>query len=202
MSSSLRRGAPVRHFLLPTPVVGVSFIVPPPRRFRAVVALYGCAAFTQVFGEMYHMQTLVAVLGAIALAPSTGPSGAVSPNTVTPGSPVTFSVVCAEGVREADVAGTALGLPERIPMEAGKAAGVFSVTVTIPQDTQEGTFNVSLDCADGTSSVVQLVVSPAGGVPTGGGAMSRPPNHTLMAAGGGLLVIGAAGALWLRRRPV
>ncbi|MEV6929820.1 hypothetical protein AB0M46_35745 [Dactylosporangium sp. NPDC051485] len=148
------------------------------------------------------MQTLLAALGAVALAPSTGPSGAVTPDTVTAGNPVTFSVVCAEGVRDADVAGGPLGLPERIPMEPGKTSGVFSVTVGIPANTQTGTFNVSIDCGDGTSAVVQLVVSPAGGVPTGGGATSRPPNHALMAAGGGLLAVGAAGALALRRRAV
>ncbi|MEV8512689.1 hypothetical protein [Dactylosporangium sp. NPDC051484] len=147
------------------------------------------------------MQTLLAALGAVVLAPSAGPSGAVTPSTVTPGSPVTFSVVCADGVRSADVAGTALGLAERIPMEPGKTSGAFSVTVNIPTSTQEGTFNVSIDCGDGTSTVVQLVVSPSGGVPTGGGATAHDPNHMLMAAGGGLLVIGATGALLLRRRP-
>jgi hypothetical protein len=150
---------------------------------------------------MYDMQTLLAALGAVALAPSAGPSGAVSPDTVRPGGPVTFSVVCADGVREADVAGTTLGLTERIPMEPGKTSGVFSVTVNIPTSTQEGTYNVSIDCGDGTSAVVQLVVAPTGGVPTGGGAMAHPANHALMAAGGGLLVIGAAGAVFLRRRP-
>lgn len=146
------------------------------------------------------MQTLLAALGAVALAPSAGPSASVTPDTVTPGSPVTFSVVCAEGVRSADVAGTTLGLAEHIPMEPGKTSGVFSVTVSIPTSTQEGTFNVSIDCADGTSAVVQLVVSPSGGVPTGGGAMSRPPDRALMAAGGGLLAIGGAGVYLLRRR--
>ncbi|MER7001913.1 LPXTG cell wall anchor domain-containing protein [Dactylosporangium sp. NPDC000555] len=146
------------------------------------------------------MQTLLAALGAVVIAPSASPSGAVTPNTVTPGSPVTFSVVCADGVRSADVAGTALGLAERIPMEPGKTSGAFSVTVNIPTSTQEGTFNVSIDCGDGTSTVVQLVVSPAGGVPTGDGATADEPNHMLMAAGGGLLVIGATGALLLRRR--
>ncbi|MFG2039279.1 hypothetical protein [Dactylosporangium sp. NPDC048998] len=147
------------------------------------------------------MQTLLAALGAVVLAPSASPSGAVTPNTVTPGSQVTFSVVCAEEVRSADVAGSALGLSERIPMEPGKSSGAFSVTVSIPSNTQQGTFNVSIDCGDGTSTVVQVVVSPSGGVPTGDGATAREPNHMLMAAGGGLLVIGAAGALVLRRRP-
>ncbi|WP_432827895.1 hypothetical protein [Dactylosporangium sp. CA-092794] len=147
------------------------------------------------------MQTLLAAFGALALAPSAGPSGAVSPDTVQPGGQVTFSVVCAEDVRSADVAGTTLGLAERIPMEPGNASGVFSVSVEIPTNTQEGTFNVSIDCGDGTSAVVQLVVAPAGGVPTGGGSSARRPNHALMAAGGGLLVIGAAGTVLLRRRP-
>jgi hypothetical protein len=150
---------------------------------------------------MHRMETLLAVLGAVVLAPSTGPSGVVTPDTVPPGGPVTFSVVCADGVRSADVAGTTLGLSERIPMEAGKASGVFSVTVDIPTSTQEGTYNVSIDCADGTSSVVRLVVSPTGAVATGGGSTARGANHALMAAGGGLLVIGAAGAFLLRRRP-
>jgi hypothetical protein len=105
------------------------------------------------------------------------------------------------GVRSADVAGTVLGLPARIPMEPGRSSGVFSVSLNVPASTREGSYRVSLNCADGTSSVVQLVVAPTGGVPTGGGSTARGANRTLMAAGGGLLLIGAAGALMLRRRP-
>ncbi|GAA0727718.1 hypothetical protein Drose_10640 [Dactylosporangium roseum] len=107
--------------------------------------------------------------------------------------------MCAVGVRSADVAGAVLGLPARLPMQAGSTSGVFSLSVDIPQSTSPGTFLVSLDCADGTSSVVQLVVSPSGGVPAGGGATTRGANAALMATGGSLLVIGAAGALLLRR---
>ncbi|MEV4516843.1 hypothetical protein AB0K00_48800 [Dactylosporangium sp. NPDC049525] len=129
-------------------------------------------------------------------------AGAVTPETVKPGGRVTFSTVCAEGVKSADVAGTTLGLAARIPMEAGKSPGTFSVAVDIPTTTSAGTYNVSIDCADGSSSVVQLVVSPTGGVPTGGGSTAQAPNRTLMAAGGGLLLVGAAGALALRRRTV
>ncbi|GGM65266.1 hypothetical protein ACFFX1_02890 [Dactylosporangium sucinum] len=105
------------------------------------------------------------------------------------------------GVRSADVAGTVLGLDAQIPMTPGTTSGVFSVSVTIPTTISPGTFLVSLDCADGTSSVVQLVVSPTGAVPAGGGSTSRGVNRALMATGGGMLVIGAAGALILRRRP-
>ncbi|MET7392255.1 hypothetical protein ABZS66_01980 [Dactylosporangium sp. NPDC005572] len=129
------------------------------------------------------------------------PVGSVSPETVQPGGHVTFSLVCAVGVRSADVAGTVLGLDARIPMTPGTTSGVFSLAVDLPSTISEGSFLVSLDCADGTSSVVQLIVSPSGGVPTGGGSTSRGVNRALMAAGSGMLVIGAAGALILRRRP-
>ncbi|MET7424404.1 hypothetical protein [Dactylosporangium sp. NPDC005555] len=145
---------------------------------------------------------LAGTTAALALpgAASAEGAGTVTPGTVKPGGRVTFSTVCADGVKSADVAGTALGLPARIPMEAGKSPGTFSVAVDIPGTTSAGTFNVSIDCADGSSSVVQLVVSPTGGVPTGGGSTARGPDRTLMAAGGGLLLVGAAGAMMLRRR--
>jgi hypothetical protein len=129
-------------------------------------------------------------------------AGAVSPETVKPGGRVTFSTVCADGVKSADVAGTTLGLSSRIPMEAGKSPGSFSVSVDVPATVSAGTYNVSIDCADGSSTLVRLVISPTGGVPTGGGSTAQGPNRTLMAAGGGLLLVGAAGALVLRRRPV
>jgi hypothetical protein len=166
------------------------------RLFAALGAVGGTAA-------------ALALPGAAPAAPSPSPSvsgsfspsGSVSPTTVQPGNSVTFSIVCADGVRSADVSGTPLGLSARIPMEPGKASGVFSASVVIPASTLEGTYSVGIDCADGTSSVVQLVVSPTGGVPTGGGSTAQGANRTLMAAGGGLLVIGAAGALMLRRRP-
>ncbi|WP_238019347.1 hypothetical protein KZZ52_10865 [Dactylosporangium sp. AC04546] len=129
------------------------------------------------------------------------PVGSVSPETVQPGGHVTFSLVCAVGVRSADVAGAVLGLDARIPMTPGTTSGVFTAAVDLPSTINEGTFLVSLDCADGTSSVVQLVVSPSGGVPTGGGSTTRGVNRALMAAGGSMLVVGAAGAMMLRRRP-
>ncbi len=150
-------------------------------------------------GAMLAGTTAALALPGVASAEG---AGAVTPETVKPGGRVTFSTVCAEGVKSADVAGTTLGLPARIPMEAGKSPGSFSVAVDIPATTSAGTYNVSIDCADGSSSLVKLVVSPTGGVPTGGGSTAQGPNRTLMAAGGGLLLVGAAGALMLRRRTV
>lgn len=129
-------------------------------------------------------------------------AGSVTPDTVKPGGSVTFSTVCPDGVKSADVAGTVLGLAARIPMEASKTPGSFSVAVDIPVSISAGTFNVSIDCGDGSSSVVKLIVTPTGGVPTGGGSTARGPNRSLMAVGGGLLLVGAAGALFLRRRTV
>lgn len=150
---------------------------------------------------MHGMGTLLAALGAIALAPSTGPTGAVTPDTVAPGSPVTFSVVCATDVGSAGVAGTALGLSSRIPMEPGRSPGVFSTTVNLPADIQEGTYDVGIDCADGTATSVRLVVAPTGGVPTGGGSAARGPDGALLATGSALLAVGGVGAVLLRRRP-
>ena len=129
-------------------------------------------------------------------------AGSVTPDTVKPGESVTFSTACADGVKSADVAGTSLGLPDRIPMEAGKTPGSFSVAVAVPGTTAAGTYNIGIDCGDGSSSLVKLVVTPTGGVPTGGGSTARGPNRSLMAVGGGLLLFGAAGALLLRRRTV
>ncbi|MDG6110456.1 hypothetical protein [Dactylosporangium aurantiacum] len=148
--------------------------------------------------------TLAGTTAALALpgAASAESAGSVSPETVRPGGRVTFSATCTEGVKSAEVAGATLGLSARIPMEAGKATGTFSAVVDIPATVTAGTYSVSIDCADGTSSVVRLVVSPTGGVPTGGGSTAQGPNRTLMAAGGGLLLLGAAGALALRRRSV
>ncbi|WP_432987999.1 hypothetical protein [Dactylosporangium sp. CA-233914] len=145
------------------------------------------------------MQALLTAVGALALAPAAGPSGAVAPDTVRPGAAVTFSVDCAEGVRSADVAGTALGLPALIPMTAQARSGAFAVTAGLPESIQEGTFNVGIGCGDGTSTVVQLVVSPAGGVATGDGTTARGPDHALAGLGGALLAIGAAGVYLLRR---
>lgn len=136
---------------------------------------------------------------AVPAAAETG--GWVSPQTVGPGGRVTFSTVCADGVRSAEVAGTPLGLPERIPMVPGASAGAFSVSVDLPATIRAGTYRVSIDCADGDATVVRLVVAPSGGVSTGGGGTARGADHALMAAGGGLLLVGAAGALLLRRRP-
>jgi hypothetical protein len=150
-------------------------------------------------GAMLAGTTAALALPGVASAEG---AGAVTPETVKPGGRVTFSTVCAEGVKSADVAGTTLGLPARIPMEAGKSPGSFSVAVDIPATTTAGTYNVSIDCADGSSTLVRLVIAPTGGVPTGGGSTARGADRTLMAAGGGLLLLGAAGALMLRRRTV
>jgi hypothetical protein len=150
-------------------------------------------------GAMLAGTTAALALPGVAAAEG---AGAVTPDTVNPGGRVTFSTVCAEGVKSADVSGTTLSLPSRIPMEATKTPGSFSIAVDIPATISAGTYSVSIDCADGSSSLVKLVVSPTGGVPTGGGSTAQAPNRTLMAAGGGLLLVGAAGALVLRRRTV
>lgn len=150
-------------------------------------------------------------LGLTALALAAGPAyadgaGNVSPDTVAPGGSVTFSTVCAEGVTSADVAGTTLGLYARIPMDAGQSPGAFEVSVTIPSSTSPGGYSVSIDCADGSSSVVALVVSPSGtnsgggGVATGGGATARGLNTGLLGAGAGLVLIATIGTVVVRRR--
>jgi hypothetical protein len=141
-----------------------------------------------------------------------GPAGSTAfatPSTATPGSKVTFTVNCDQGLNggaaSAILIGTTLGLPSRIPMNSINGSLFdFSLTVTLPGDIQPGAYNPDIDCPGGAeSATAQLVVSavPSGGAATGDGTTSTATNGDLAMAGLALIGAGAlAGGFALRRR--
>jgi hypothetical protein len=135
----------------------------------------------------------------------------------TPGSSVTFSIVCVQGSSvgtSATLFGTTLGLSARIPMGPATHKGVFVTTVTIPASTMPGTYSPSVDCSNGpagTGSVTvvaavkpspkPVVVVPSGAPVTGDGVTSTATGGPLTAAGLGLLgASGLVGVAAVRRR--
>jgi hypothetical protein len=132
-----------------------------------------------------------------------------TPSSVTPGSTVTFTVNCDEGLNagaeSAILIGTTLGLPARIPMNSiNESLFHFSVTVMLPADIQPGAYDPDIECPGGAASAsAELLVTavPSGGAATGDGTTSTTANNGLAMAGLALIGIGAlAGGFALRRR--
>jgi hypothetical protein len=140
-----------------------------------------------------------------AVANPPGATGSVNPSTATPGTQVTFQVFCSSlNAASATLFGTTLGLPEQIPMNKGSVGGVFTITVTLPSSIQPGTYTPDMDCSDGSSATVSLMVTELpspGGAQTGDGTTSTQTNTGLAAAGLALISVGAvAGGIALHRR--
>jgi hypothetical protein len=161
-------------------------------RFAAACALSACL-----------MGTGPAAVAVVSLPGSA--SAFANPSTATAGTSITFQVTCASlEDRTATLFGTVLGLPERIPMDHESGGGVFSITVTLPQGLQPGTYRPAIDCSDGSSANARLVVTtmPAkGGAQTGDGTTSTETNNGLAAGGLAMIAAGAVlGGIAMRRR--
>jgi hypothetical protein len=134
-----------------------------------------------------------------------------TPAVVTPGSKVTFTVHCDQGLNaggaSAILIGTTLGLPARIPMNSINGSLFdFDVTVMLPRDIMTGTFDPVIDCPGGVApTTAQLVVTmvPSGGAATGDGTTSTATDSRVAMGGLAMIGLGAlAGGFALRRRAV
>jgi hypothetical protein len=139
-------------------------------------------------------------------------SGKASPAVAAPGEDVAFFVQCETNTAEsATLFGATLGLPARIPMTAAQAEGSFNTNVTVPDGTQSGDYDLSMDCSDGSSTTAGLTVVSGSGPHTGGGGLAlvhrqraEEPTNTGRTVGwalvGGVLVGGLVIAVVIRRR--
>jgi hypothetical protein len=132
-----------------------------------------------------------------------------TPSTATPGSKVTFTVNCDQGLNaggaDAILIGTTLSLPSRIPMNSINGSLFnFAITVTLPSSILPGAFDPEIQCPGGAESAnASLLVTPVpnGGAATGDGTTSTTTDSRLALAGLVLIGIGAlAGGFALRRR--
>jgi hypothetical protein len=133
------------------------------------------------------------------------PSSRVTPDPSSPGTPTTFGVFCGASAKSATLAGSTLGLPDKVPMNptSSTQAGEFVVTVVLPAGIAPGTYHPAIDCSNGTSGTVAVRVSPvpAKAPQTGGGSTSTVTGSPLEWAGLGVAGLGVLiGALSLRRR--
>jgi hypothetical protein len=138
-----------------------------------------------------------------------GSHGFATPSTATPGSKVTFTVNCDQGLNaggaDAILVGTTLGLPSRIPMNAINGSLFnFNITVTLPSTIVPSAYDPEILCPGGAASAnAALLVTPVpnGGAATGDGTTATATDSRL--ALGGLVLIGVgalAGGFALRRR--
>jgi hypothetical protein len=127
-----------------------------------------------------------------AVADSGGATGLVNPGSATPGSSVTFQILCgSDQATSAIFFGTTLGLPEQIPMDAESGGAAFSATVTLPGSIRPGNYSPDMDCSDGSAASAPLKVTalPAGGgAQTGDGTTSTQTDDGLAIAG--LVIVG------------
>ncbi len=148
---------------------------------------------------------VIALAGlATATAVATAFAGAVAnvtPSTATAGSSVTFNILCGTSAHSATLSGTILGLPEQIPMSSQGQTGYWASTVTLPSTIQPATYMPSMDCDNGVSGTVTLVVTPSGAPVTGDGTTSTATGGPLTAVGAGLAGLGGLLlAIWAWRR--
>ena len=161
-------------------------------------------------GQRIRLIRSAAVAVALAgLATATGAGTAlagtavteVTPATTTPGSSVTFYILCGTTAHSATLSGTTLGLPEQIPMSSEGETGYWASTVTLPSDIQPATYTPSMDCDNGVSGTVTLVVTPSGAPVTGDGTTTTATGGPLTAAGAGLAALGGVlVVMWAWRR--
>ncbi|GBQ00158.1 hypothetical protein SSP531S_15680 [Streptomyces spongiicola] len=134
---------------------------------------------------------------------------ALTPSSTTAGASVTASTTACgrrgHGTGDAGSLGAerfdlAPGAGEGAAAAAAAAAGGF----TVPEDTEPGTYTVSVLCDNGSKAYGDLVVrahghEPSGHVKTGVGG-SVGPDITQITAGAAVLAAAAVGGTWLLRR--
>jgi hypothetical protein len=167
-------------------------------------------------------RALTGAAAAVALLSAAPPGAALadaaartSPSVAAPGESVVIHVQCETMTAgSATLFGAALGLPARVPMTPAPADGSFRVEANVPAGTLPGHYELSVDCADGSSTTAGLTVVSASGPRTGGGGLALAGrqhaesadegSHAAELAGwalaGGVLVGGLVIAAVFRRR--
>ncbi|MEV0962229.1 MULTISPECIES: hypothetical protein [unclassified Streptomyces] len=130
----------------------------------------------------------------------------LSPSSTTAGASVTASTTaCGRRGHGTGDAGS-LGA-ERFDLAPGAGEGATATAAgrfTVPEDTDPGTYMVSVLCDNGSKAFGDLVVrahghEPSGHVKTGVGG-SVGPDITQITAGAAVLAAAAVGGTWLLRR--
>jgi len=141
---------------------------------------------------------------------TSNPEATVNPNPTAPGTATTFVVSCTSltaggNATAATLVGTPMSLPDQIPMQPTSQPNQFVVTVNMPQSIGPGSFSPTINCNNGVTQTVSMVVNavPGSAPATGDGSTSTVSDGKLTVAGLGLLGIAAvAGGLVMRsRRP-
>jgi hypothetical protein len=153
------------------------------------------------------LASFICVLGLAACVPANA-SGAtlliVSPGSIRAGFQIDVRATCSDMLNPAYVSSRVFG---SLTLEPDH--GLLMAEVTVPTDTETGTYTVSLRCASGGTSSATLTVlngthpNPHHGPETGGGEMgSMTSAHLALFGGIGTIVAGAGIALVaaLRRR--
>jgi hypothetical protein len=142
------------------------------------------------------------LLGAAFLLGAPG-DAQVSPNPVRAGEQIEVVATCTAGVTSATVSAASLGGASGVPMlESHATSTEWVVTLTIPAETQPGTYDLGGTCGDGTGFTARTVVGTVTGPMAGGGSTSDGPDTVLLSLGTGLLSVALiGGALVIRRRP-
>ncbi|MEV6964744.1 hypothetical protein AB0M47_06465 [Hamadaea sp. NPDC051192] len=141
-------------------------------------------------------------VGSTALAGSAGSAAEaqVDPNPVRPGAQVDVVATCPAAATSASISATTLDGASNMPMLASaKNPREWSVTLTIPAETQPGTYALGGTCGDGTGFTASVVVATVLGPMGGGGSTMGGPSDTLLVVG--ILLLAASVAVWrLARR--
>lgn len=142
------------------------------------------------------------LIGAVLLLGAPG-DAQVSPNPVQAGEQIEVVATCAAGVTSATISAATLGGASGIPMlESHANSTEWVVTLTIPAETQPGTYDLGGTCGDGTGFMARTVVGTVSGPMGGGGSTSDGPDTLLLSLGTGMLSLALiGGALLVRRRP-
>jgi len=120
----------------------------------------------------------------------------VAPNPVLPGAQVEVVATCPALAKSASISATTLAGASNIPMLASvQNPGEWSATLTIPAETQPGTYALGGTCGDGTGFTASVVVATTAGPMGGGGWAMSGPSSSLVAIGVALL----AASLVVRR---
>jgi len=160
---------------------------------------------------MRWIRTCFAAIASVLLLSACIPANAsgatvliVSPGSIRAGFQVSVSATCADNLNPGFVTSSAFG---SITLEPDH--GLLMADVTIPSNTDSGTYNVNLSCASGGHSSAKLTVlngaHPNGnrGPETGGGEMAASSGAHLALLGGLGTILAGAGiwlTLLLRRR--
>lgn len=127
----------------------------------------------------------------------------LSPSSTTAGASVSASTTACgkrgHGTGDAESLGA-----DGFDLAPGAGEGAAVGRFTVPEDTEPGTYTVSVLCDNGKKAFGDLVVrahghEPSGHVKTGVGG-SVGPDITQIAAGAAVLAAAAVGGTWLLRR--